>query len=91
MSIRNTALAAIAAATATFACAQGTILLGQTADYTGPQAAPVHHEALVRARDYANRPPEITGLPGGTTGGSPRRPRSGPRGGESGRCRPGPP
>jgi len=47
-------LAVVLAAAATLASAQGVILLGQTADYSGPQAAPVK-ETAAAARAYFDR------------------------------------
>src|SRR3954466_14508802 len=54
MHLQRPILAAVLAATATFASAQGVILLGQTADYSGPQAAPVK-ETAAAARAYFDR------------------------------------
>jgi branched-chain amino acid transport system substrate-binding protein len=52
MRLQQTALAALAATAVTLACAQGNVLLlGQTADYSGPQAAPVK-ETAAAARAY---------------------------------------
>jgi branched-chain amino acid transport system substrate-binding protein len=55
MHFRQTALAAVLAAVSTFAAAaEGVLLLGQTADYSGPQAAPVK-ETAAAARAYFDR------------------------------------
>jgi len=54
MRLQRTILAAVLAATGTFASAQGVILLGQTADYSGPQAAPVK-ETAAAARAYFDK------------------------------------
>ena len=51
MRTTRTTLAAVLAAAATLASAQGTIVLGQTADYSGPQSAPVK-ETAAAARAY---------------------------------------
>src|SRR3954470_9388091 len=54
MRLQRTILAVVLAATATFASGQGVILLGQTADYSGPQAAPVK-ETAAAARAYFDK------------------------------------
>jgi ABC-type branched-subunit amino acid transport system substrate-binding protein len=54
MTPQRALLAAVFSLATPLACAQGVILLGQTADYSGPQAAPVK-ETAAAARAYFDR------------------------------------